>query len=56
VTPNIEHFYIVFPVGLFLLYLLITNRRKKHPFKMHAALAAGKLHATALPWRIMAAI
>jgi hypothetical protein len=33
VTPNFEHFYIVFPVGLLLLYLLITDRRKNTHLK-----------------------
>jgi len=46
---------IVFPLGLLLLYLLITGR-SKYLLKMHPVLASGTFLASALPWHIMAAI
>jgi len=46
---------IVFPVGLLVLYLLITGRGK-YVFKMHPILSAGTFLLTVLPWHILAAI
>jgi 4-amino-4-deoxy-L-arabinose transferase-like glycosyltransferase len=46
---------IVFPVGLLLLYLLITGRGR-YLLKMHPILSAGTFLLTVLPWHILAAL
>ena len=46
---------IVFPLGLLLLYLLITGRGK-YVLKMRPVLASATFLITALPWHILAAV